>query len=91
MILARQHLDRQVEKANLIRLKSVGLGYDFKRVVKTDVLSALNLKFTVENPWFWAANRDRLDPDRMSTDGMGEAAYLGDAPTYYSITLNVSF
>lgn len=90
-ILARQHIDHQVEKGNLIRLKSVGLGYDFKRIVKTNVLSALNLKFTVENPWFWAANRDGLDPDRMSTDSLGEATYLGDAPTYYSFTLNVSF
>lgn len=91
VILARRNLDKLVEKGNLIRLKSVGLSYDFKRIVKTNVLSALNLKFTVENPWYWAANRDGLDPDRMGTDTVGEASYLGDAPTYYSVTLNVSF
>lgn len=91
IILARRNLDKLVEKGNLIRLKSVGLSYDFKRIVKTDVLSALNLKFAVENPWYWAANRDGLDPDRMGTDTVGEVSYLGDAPTYYSVTLNVSF
>ncbi len=90
-IMARRNLDKQIESANLIRLKSVGLAYDFKRIVKTNVLSALNLKFTVENPWFWAANRDGLDPDRMGTNSVGDTSYLGDAPTYYSVTLNVSF
>ena len=59
--------------------------------LKTNVISDLNLKFSVENPWFWAANRDGLDPDRLGTGAYGGSAYLGDQPTYYSFTLNVKF
>ena len=66
-ISVMENIDRQIEKADLIRLKSVGLSYDFKRLIKTNVISDLNLKFSVENPWFWAANRDELDPDRFGT------------------------
>lgn len=66
-ISVMENIDRQIEKADLIRLKSVGLSYDFKRLIKTNVISDLNLKFSVENPWFWAANRDGLDPDRLGT------------------------
>lgn len=88
-IAVYEHLDHQVEKADLIRLKSVGLSYDFKRLLKTSIVSGLKLKFAVENPCFWAANRDHLDPDRMSTNTYG-TCYLGDAPTYYTFTLNVN-
>lgn len=90
-IIVGEHMDKQVEKANLIRLKSVGLGYDFKRLVKTPVLSAMNLKFAVENPWFWAANRDGLDSDRMVTNSLGSSAYRGNQPTYFTFTLNLKF
>lgn len=90
-LMARQVVDKQIEKADLIRLKSVGLGYDFKRLVKTPAIAALSLKFAVENPWFWAANRDKLDTDRMGVDTLGETSYLGNRPTYYTFTLNVKF
>ena len=83
--------DKQLEKGNMIRLKSVGLAYDFKRLVKTDVLSALSLKFSVENPWFWASNRDGLDVDRLYESTNSTVFYSGKQPTYYTFTLNVKF
>lgn len=90
-IAVYEHMDRQIESANVIRLKSVGLSYDFHRLLHTNWLSELKLKFSIENVWFTASNRDGLDPDRMSSNSLRNACYLGDQPTYYTFTLNAKF
>ena len=78
--------DKIMEKGNLIRLKYIGLGYDFSSLVRTSWLTGLALKFNVENPWFWAANSYKLDTDRL----IG-GTYYGDQPTYYTVSLNLKF
>lgn len=88
-ILPMNNNERMIEAGDLIRLKSIGLGYDLKRIVRTTALSALSLKFSVENPWFWAANSEGLDPDRLVTSY--SSTYLGNQPTYGAFTLNVKF
>ena len=60
-------------------------------VYKRQVLSALSLKFSVENPWFWASNRDGLDVDRLYESTNSTVFYSGKQPTYYTFTLNVKF
>lgn len=89
-IAAYEHMDHQIQSANVIRLKSLGLSYDFKHLLHTDWLSDLRLKLSVENLWFKANNRDGLDPDRMGL-GTSGTTYLGDQPTYYTFTLNATF
>jgi hypothetical protein len=78
--------DKIMEKGNLIRLKYIGVGYDFSSLVRTSWLTGLALKFNVENPWFWAANSYKLDTDRL----IG-GTYYGDQPTYYTVSLNLKF
>ena len=81
----------QVEKSDVIRLKALGLGYDFSRLLPAkSVLSHLYLKFSAENLWYYAANRDGLDPDRMTTGSRGPE-YLGDQSKFFTISLNVKF
>lgn len=89
-ITAYEHMDHQIQSANLIRLKSLGLAYDFKHLLHSNWLSELRLKISAENLWFKANNRDGLDPDRMSIGDYG-STYLGDQPTYYTFTLNATF
>ena len=83
--------DRMVESGNVIRLKSVGLGYDFSRLLtEKNWLSRVYAKVSAENLWYHAANRDGIDPDRMGSNGYGQV-YMGDAPRYYTLTLNLGF
>lgn len=84
------HADWMVENSDLIRLKSISLNYDFTYLLKKKILHTLNAKLSVENPYFWAANRDGLDPDRI-TSGIWGNVYSGDSPTYYTFTLNIGF
>lgn len=88
-LIVSQRLDHYVEAADIIRLKSIGLAYDFTHLIKSNVISNLNLRFAIENPCFWAKNSQDLDTDRMGVTTMGDATYMGDAPTYYTFTLNV--
>lgn len=88
-LIVSQRLDHYVEAADIIRLKSIGLAYDFTHLIKSNVISNLNLRFAIENPCFWAKNSQDLDTDRMGVTTTGDAAYMGDAPTYYTFTLNV--
>ena len=78
--------DKITEKGDLIRLKYVSVGYDFSTLFRTPWLSGIELKFNIENPWFWAANSYGLDTDRL----IG-GAYLGDQNTYYTVSLNIKF
>ncbi|MBR5349838.1 MAG: TonB-dependent receptor, partial [Prevotella sp.] len=90
-IVVGENLDWKIEDADIIRLKSVALTYDFTSMLKNSFLSMLKAKLSIENPFFWAANSDHLDSDRMGWNGAGSTAYLGDAPTYYTFTLNIGF
>lgn len=87
---AMNNIDWQIESANVVRIKSIGLTYDFTSLLRNSFISQLRAKLSVENPYFWVANRDNLDPDRMSTGSYG-SIYLGDSPTYYTFTVNLGF
>lgn len=79
------HVDHAVLDADIIRIKSIGLAYNFNNLLNSKVVKDLNLRFAVENPYFWVKNSEGLDSDRMIS-----GSYLGDAPTYYTFTLNVT-
>lgn len=88
-IVVGENIDWKIEKADIIRLKSIALSYDFTSMLKNSFLSMLKAKFSVENPFFWAANSDNLEPERMGYDT--SYTYLGDSPAYYTLTLNIGF
>ncbi len=83
--------EKTIQNGSVVRLKSISLSYDFKRIIKSDAFSGLNLKLAVENCCFWAANSYGLDPDRMYYDSYQDSHYLGKQPTYYTLTLNLNF
>ena len=83
--------DHMVESGNLIRLKSVSLGYDFTSLLKKGAwVKSLYAKVSAENVWYHAANRDGIDPDNVRVGDRG-MTYYGDLPHYYTLTLNVNF
>lgn len=83
------HMDKLVENGDMIRLRSIGLAYDFAHMLKGKAVSDLNLRFAIENPCFWAKNSRNLDTDRIGVTSWSDTMYLGKAPTYYTLTLNI--
>ncbi|WP_320018592.1 SusC/RagA family TonB-linked outer membrane protein [Labilibaculum manganireducens] len=84
------HNERMIEDGDLIRLKAVGVSYDFIRILKSRTLSELSLKLSAENLWFWAANSEGLDPDRFDISN-SVSNYLGTQPTYYTFSFKIGF
>ena len=80
-----------VEKGDILRLKSISLGYDFTSLLKKGTwVKSIYARVSAENVWYHAANRDGIDPDNTISTGRG-VNYLGDLPHYYTLTLNVNF
>lgn len=84
--------NHRVESADFIKLKAVGLTYDFKRIVKTDFIKELKLRVSVENVVNWFANSGGWDPEYVSYRPIsgGSISYQGDAPRFYTLTLNIT-
>lgn len=90
-ILAVNQNDHMVEKGDILRLKSISLGYDFTSLLKKGAwVKSIYARVSAENVWYHAANRDGIDPDNTVNTGRG-VNYLGDLPHYYTLTLNVNF
>lgn len=90
-ILAVNQNDHMVEKGDILRLKSISLGYDFTSLLKKGTwVKSIYARVSAENVWYHAANRDGIDPDNTISTGRG-VNYLGDLPHYYTLTLNVNF
>ncbi|MEG1290492.1 MAG: SusC/RagA family TonB-linked outer membrane protein, partial [Bacteroidales bacterium] len=85
--------DLRLENGNIIRLKSIGLGYDFNRLIKANkVLSGCSLKFSIENPCYWVSNSERLDVENIIMDMKNsKSTYYGTQATYYIMSLKLNF
>lgn len=83
--------DRMVEPADIIRLKSLRLDYDITRWLKKIRLSGGSVGVSGENLWYWAANRDGLDPDTVWEDYFGIRTQLSDNPARVVFNLNINF
>lgn len=68
-------------KADIIRLKSINLSYDFSSYLKDTYIKGLVVRGTLENLWEWTA----ADDDRTSA--------IGTFPLYkmYTLSVNVKF
>jgi len=68
-------------KADIIRLKSINLSYDFTNYLRDSYIKGLVLRGTVENLWEWTAAED----DRTSA--------IGQFPLYkmYTLSVNIKF
>jgi Outer membrane receptor for ferrienterochelin and colicins len=89
-INALNHNEKMIEDGGLVRLKAVGLSYDFSKLLDSKKFSELSLKLSAENLWFWAANSDGLDSDRFDTSN-SVSNYLGNQPTYYTFSFKIGF
>ncbi|MFR7879480.1 MAG: hypothetical protein ACLU4J_25525, partial [Butyricimonas paravirosa] len=77
-ISVMENIDRQIEKADLIRLKSVGL-YDFKRLIKQ--CNFRNLKFSRRTRGFGRLIR-WVRSGSFGNGGLRRVCIFGDQPTH---------
>lgn len=83
---AYRYSDYQLEDGDIVRLKSISLGYDFSKILKSSMFKHASINLSAENLWFWAANRDGLDSDYLSG-----SSYSTPKPKTYVATLNLKF
>ena len=81
----------QTKSGDIFRLRSLGLTYDFKRLIKSNIIQGLQVKAGVENLCWWAAAGDGIDPDRLYSNNSYTTTYLGKQPTYYTLSVNLQF
>ncbi|HPD96486.1 MAG: SusC/RagA family TonB-linked outer membrane protein [Bacteroidales bacterium] len=81
--------DKMVDNADVIRLKSIGVSYDLTRWLKTIHVAGGSVGVSGENLWFWAANREHLDPDIVNEDFFGYTTTLAtSARVVLNLTIN---
>lgn len=84
--------DQRVESADFIKLKAVGLTYNFKHLIKSKTLSDFNARVSVENVCNWFANSGGWDPESVTyrpTSG-SSISYTGKIPMFYTLTINLT-
>ena len=56
--------DKHVQKGDYIKLRDVTLGYTIPpHLLKKYMIQGIRLNVQVQNLWYWAANRNNLDPE----------------------------
>ena len=81
--------DRMVDKANILRLKSVRLDYDLSRWLNKIGIAGGAIGVAGENLLYWAANKEGIDPDTIEQDYFGYVTGLSvPARAVFNLTLN---
>ena len=56
--------DKHVQKGDYIKLRDVTLGYTIPpHLLKKYMIQGIRLNVQIQNLWYWAANRNNLDPE----------------------------
>lgn len=56
--------DKHVQKGDYIKLRDITLGYTVpSHLLKKYMIQGIRVNVQVQNAWYWAANRSKLDPE----------------------------
>lgn len=92
-ISATWNSDFNIDKADVIQLKSINLAYDFSSMVKFTGVESLKLRVGVENLWHWtAADNNRIYDTRISQEFQTDLSYERsfDFPKFRTFTFGLS-
>ncbi|WP_321516794.1 SusC/RagA family TonB-linked outer membrane protein [Marinifilum fragile] len=92
-ISATWNSDFNIDRADVIQLKSINLAYDFSSLIKFAGIESLKLKLGVENLWHWtAAGNDRIYDTRISREYETGLSYTRgfDFPKFKTLTFGIS-
>ena len=89
-VLAVKNSDYLVDDADIIRLKSIRLGYDLSKLKKILPIKGGELSLSAENVWFWAANRYNLDSDYVDSFSYRSSLISLPARSKYTVSLKLN-
>jgi len=96
-IQATWNSDFNIDKADVIRVKSINLTYDFTSLINSKMIKSLKVRAGVENLWHWtAADNDKIYDNKIGNSGYSTGlAYVRDFyfPEFKTFTfgLNMTF
>lgn len=85
--------DRNIEPADIVRLRYVSLGYNFpKNIFQNSFIKGINLNLQFTNLWYWAANKYNIDSEswgRVARYNLSSPGY--QQPSTSTLTVRVNF
>lgn len=84
-----KYADSQVVSASFIKMRNIGLSYTLpKKLTSNWGFGRIALHAQIDNPFYWAANRNDIDPEAFSANGGSRGA---EQVTSYVLGLNINF
>ena len=86
-----QAADKHVEKGDYIKLRDLSLGYTLpKEVLNRCRMRNIRVNVQVQNLWYWAANKRKLDPE-VWTGGTTTPSRGTHIPATFTLGLSANF
>lgn len=84
--------DKHIEKGDYIKLRDLALGYTFPKVmIRKCYLQNLRLNMQVQNLFYWAANKNNLDPEVWSGTTAGSTSRGTHFPATFTFGVSADF
>ena len=83
------YMDCTVVPADYLKVRNIVLAYDFSRTLCRRLgMSAMRLRFQMNNVATWARNKWNIDPETVDPFS---GATLDKTPRSYTVSLNINF
>lgn len=83
--------DKHIQKGDYLKLRNLIIGYTFpQKLIKKAYLQNLRVDLQIQNLWYWAANKNNLDPEVWSGTSLSPSRGSHIPPTY-TIGLSANF
>ncbi len=83
--------DKHIEKGDYIKLRNLIVGYSFPRQwISKAYLQGLRVDLQIQNLWYWAANKNNLDPEVWTGTSLTPSRGYHVPPTY-TIGISANF
>lgn len=84
-----KYADRHVVSASFIKIRNIGVSYTLpKNMTSSWGFNTIKLHAQIDNPFYWAANRNDIDPEAFNANSGTRTA---EQVTSYVLGLNINF
>lgn len=84
-----KYADKQVVSASFVKMRNIGLSYTLpQKLARSWGFNNISLRAQVDNPFYWAANRDGIDPEAFVANSGSRGM---EQVTSYVAGLNINF
>ena len=87
-----QAADTHIERGDYIKLRDLTIGYSLPAsLVKKAKLQAVSVNLQIQNLWYWAANKNNLDPEAWYSESLTSIGRGNAIPKTYTIGVSLNF